>query len=72
MLTSSSVKHMLYARGCKHYFNRCFIHGIVLGKWFKAGFNWIVVYNNVSEVNGNAPKTEIFRRIFTFRYCWQQ
>jgi ubiquinone/menaquinone biosynthesis C-methylase UbiE len=53
---------MLYARGWKHYIKRCFIHGILLGKWFKAGFNWKMVYNQVSEVHGNSPKTEIYRK----------
>ena len=53
---------MLYARGWKHYIKRCLIHGLLLGKWFKAGFDWKVVYNKVSEVNGNSPKTEIYSK----------
>lgn len=53
---------MLYARGWKHYIKRCLIHGIILGKWFKAGLNWKIVYSEVSEVHGNSPKTEIYSR----------
>ena len=53
---------MLYARGWKHYVKRCFIHGILLGKYFRAGCNWQAVYNQVSEVHGNSPKTEVYTK----------
>jgi len=53
---------MLYARGWKHYLKRCFIHGILLGKWFKYRFNWQKVYNEVSEVNGSSPKTGVYTK----------
>lgn len=53
---------MLYARGWKHYFKRCFVHGILLGKWFKNGFSWQAVYNDVSEVNGASPKTGVYTK----------
>lgn len=53
---------MLYARGWKHYIKRCFLHGIILGKWFRLGFSWQAVYNEVSEVNGSAPKTGVYTR----------
>ena len=53
---------MLYARGWKHYFKRCFVHGILLGKWFRNGFSWQAVYNDVSEVNGASPKTGVYTK----------
>lgn len=53
---------MLYARGWKHYIKRCFIHGILFGKWFKHGFSWQKVYNEMSEVHGNSPKTAIYKK----------
>ena len=53
---------MLYAKGFKHYIKRCFIHGILLGKFFKNGFSWKKVYNEVSEVHGNAPKTGVYSK----------
>ena len=53
---------MLYARGWKHYFKRCFVHGILLGKWFRKGFSWQAVYNDVSEVNGASPKTGVYTK----------
>tara|TARA_B100000287_G_scaffold404381_1_gene427025 strand:- start:67 stop:933 length:867 start_codon:yes stop_codon:yes gene_type:complete len=53
---------MLYARGWKHYIKRCFIHGILLGKIFKYKFNWQKLYNDVSEVHGGSPKTDIYTR----------
>ena len=53
---------MLYARGWKHYFKRCFIHGIVLGKWFRNNLSWQAVYNEVSEVNGGSPKTGVYTK----------
>jgi SAM-dependent methyltransferase len=53
---------MLYARGWKHYFKRCFIHGIVLGKWFRNKLSWQAVYNQVSEVNGDSPKTGVYTK----------
>ena len=52
---------MLYARGWKHYVKRCLIHGILLGKYFKLG-SWQAVYNDVSEVNGNSPKTGVYTK----------
>ena len=53
---------MLYARGWKHYIKRCFIHGIILGKWFKNKLSWQEVYNEVSEVNGASPKTGVYTK----------
>jgi len=53
---------MLYARGWKHYIKRCFIQGLLLGKYFKYGFNWQKVYNNVSEVHGKSPKTGVYTK----------
>lgn len=53
---------MLYARGWKHYLKRCFIHGILKGRWFANKFNWQKVYNEVSEVHGNAPKTAVYTK----------
>jgi ubiquinone/menaquinone biosynthesis C-methylase UbiE len=52
---------MLYARGWKHYVKRCFIHGILLGKYFKLK-SWQAVYNSVSEVNGDSPKTGVYTK----------
>lgn len=52
---------MLYARGWKHYFKRCFIHGLLLGKYFKFG-SWQAVYNDASEVNGASPRTAVFTK----------
>ena len=53
---------MLYARGWKHYLKRCLIHGLLLGKYFRYGFNWKKVYNEVSEVNGKSPKTGVYTK----------
>ena len=53
---------MLYARGWKHYFKRCFVHGILLGKLFRNNFSWQAVYNDVSEVNGGSPKTGVYTK----------
>ncbi len=53
---------MLYARGWKHYVKRCLIHGLLLGKWAKNGFSWQAVYNDVSEVHGGSPKTDIYTK----------
>jgi len=53
---------MLYARGWKHYLKRCFIHGILLGKIFKYKFNWQKLYDEVSEVHGDSPKTNIYTK----------
>jgi ubiquinone/menaquinone biosynthesis C-methylase UbiE len=53
---------MLYARGWKHYLKRCFVHGIILGKIFKYKFNWQKLYNDVSEVHGGSPKTDIYTK----------
>ena len=53
---------MIYARGWKHYIKRCFIHGILKMKIFKYGFDWQKVYNEVSEVNGFSPLTQILTR----------
>ena len=52
----------VYARGWKHYIKRCFIHGILRGKWFQYGFDWQKVYNEVTEVHGGTPKTAIFTK----------
>jgi ubiquinone/menaquinone biosynthesis C-methylase UbiE len=52
---------MLYARGWKHYLKRCLIHGVLLGKYFRLG-SWQAVYNKVSEVNGNSPKTGVYTK----------
>lgn len=53
---------MLYAKGFKHYIKRCFIHGLLLGKLYKNGFNWKKVYNEVSEVHGNSPITRVYSK----------
>ena len=53
---------MLYARGWKHYLKRCFIHGIILGKIFKYKFDWQKLYNEISEVHGGSPKTDIYTK----------
>ena len=53
---------LVYARGWKHYIKRCLIHGLLLGKWMKYGFDWKKVYSEVSEVHGSAPKTDIYTR----------
>lgn len=53
---------LLYARGWKHYLKRCFIHGILLGRWFANGCNWQKVYSEVSEVHGSAPKTAVYTK----------
>lgn len=52
---------MLYARGWKHYFKRCFIQGILQRKYFKLG-SWQAVYNDASEVNGGSPRTAVFTK----------
>lgn len=52
---------MLYARGWKHYFKRCFIQGLLMGKYFKLG-SWQAVYNEASEVNGGSPRTAVFTK----------
>ncbi len=53
---------MLYAKGWKHYLKRCFIHGLLKGRWMVHGFNWQKVYDEVSEVYGNSPKTGIYNK----------
>ena len=53
---------MIYARGWKHYLKRCFIHGILKFKIFKYKFDWQKVYNEVSEVNGGSPLTQILTK----------
>ena len=53
---------MLYSRGWKHYLKRCFIHGIIKGKIFKYNFNWQKLYNEISEVHGNSPKTLVLTK----------
>jgi len=53
---------MIYARGWKHYLKRCFIHGILKGRWIANGFSWQKVYNEVSEVYGGTPKTAIYTK----------
>ena len=53
---------MVYARGWKHYVKRCLIHGLLLGKWMRYGFNWQRVYNQVSEVHGASPKTNVYSK----------
>lgn len=60
---------LVYARGWKHYVKRCFIQGIMHGKWMRNGFDWQKVYNEVSEVHGGSPKTGVYtkkqvRRLF--------
>ena len=54
-----TVLAMMYARGWKHYLKRCFIHGILKGRWIANGCNWQKVYNESSEVHGFTPKTAI-------------
>ena len=51
---------MLYAKGWKHYLKRCFIHGILKGRLIAHKFNWQKVYDEVSEVHGNSPKSGIY------------
>ena len=51
---------MLYARGWKHYLKRILIHGILLGKWFKYGYDKLV--NLQSEVHGASPLTYVYTR----------
>jgi ubiquinone/menaquinone biosynthesis C-methylase UbiE len=53
---------MIYARGWKHYLKRCFIHGLLKLKIFKYGFDWQKVYNEVSEVNGGSPLTQVLTK----------
>lgn len=53
---------MVYARGWKHYVKRCLIHGLLLGKWMQYGFSWQRVYDQVSEVHGASPKTNVYSR----------
>jgi len=53
---------MLYAPGWKHYLKRVFIQGILKGKLFKYKFNFRKLSNDVSEVHGNSPKTDIYTR----------
>jgi len=53
---------MVYARGWKHYIKRCFVHGLLLGKWVRYGFNWQKVYDQISEVHGASPKTNVYTR----------
>lgn len=53
---------MLYARGWKHYIKRCFITGLLKGRWIANKLNWQKVYNEASEVNGNAPKTGVYTK----------
>ena len=53
---------MVYARGWKHYVKRCLIHGLLLGKWMRYGFSWQRVYDQVSEVHGASPKTNVYSR----------
>ena len=51
---------MLYARGWKHYFKRILIHGILLGKWFKYGYNKLVSLQ--TEVHGASPLTYVYTK----------
>ena len=53
---------LVYARGWKHYLKRCLVHGILKGRWFKYGFDWRKVRNEVSEVHGASPRTEIWTK----------
>lgn len=53
---------LVYARGWKHYFKRCFIHGILRGRWFAHRFNWKKVYSEIAEVHGNTPKTDVYTK----------
>jgi ubiquinone/menaquinone biosynthesis C-methylase UbiE len=53
---------MLYAPGWKHYLKRVFIQGIIKGKLFRYKFNFRKLSNDVSEVHGNSPKTDIYTR----------
>lgn len=57
-----TVLVLLYARGWKHYIKRCLIHGLLKGQWWRSGFNWQTVYNEVSEVHGGSPKTGIYTK----------
>lgn len=51
---------MLYARGWKHYFKRILIHGILLGKWLKYGYNKLVSLQ--TEVHGASPLTYVYTK----------
>jgi len=53
---------IFYARGWKHYIKRCFIAGILKGRWLAYGFDWQKVYNEASEVHGFAPKTGVYTK----------
>lgn len=53
---------LVYARGWKHYIKRCFIHGILKGRWFANKFDWQKVYNEASEVHGYTPKTGVYTK----------
>lgn len=51
---------MLYSRGWKHYFKRVFIHGILMGKFFKYGYAKLI--NKQTEVHGDSPLTYVYTR----------
>ncbi|MCX5700303.1 MAG: methyltransferase domain-containing protein [Candidatus Omnitrophica bacterium] len=51
---------MVYARGWKHYIKRCLFQGLFRGRWLANSFDWKKVYNEISEVHGNSPKTDIY------------
>ncbi|MBI5401582.1 class I SAM-dependent methyltransferase [Candidatus Wolfebacteria bacterium] len=53
---------VFYSRGWKHYIKRCFVTGILRGRWFKYGFDWQKVYDEASEVHGFAPKTGVYTK----------
>lgn len=53
---------LVYARGWKHYLKRCFIRGILKGRWFANHFDWQKVYNEASEVHGFTPKTAVYTK----------
>lgn len=51
---------MLYARGWKHYIKRVLIHGILMGKLFKYGYDRLI--NLQTEVHGSSPLTRVYTK----------
>lgn len=51
---------MLYARGWKHYFKRVFIHGILMGRLFRDGYDRLI--SKQTEVHGNSPLSYVYKK----------
>ena len=51
---------MLYAVGWKHVLKRCLLRGILLGNFFKHGYQKTI--NIFTEVNGNSPLTKVYTK----------